>query len=161
MIDVQTANPMGETEGERVLVALDASEHSMAALQAAAQLAALMQAELHGVFVEDVNLVRVGGIPMCNEVGTFSSGPRAIDNGTVRRMFQVMKAKMQRALEQAAERSQVRWSFRVERGGVTTELLAASEGATVLTMGCPRKGGRAATRLDNGNHLATDVAPPF
>lgn len=128
-----------EANSERVLVALDASRHSMAALQAAAELAALMRAELLGVFVEDINLVRLSGIPISREVSTFSVESRTIDNRAVQRMFQVLQERMRRALEQTATRAQVKWSFQVSRGGVTAELLAAAQNALVLSMGCPRK----------------------
>ena len=52
----------------RILVALDGSYHSLAALEAAAELAASLEAELHGLFVEDVNLLRVAGSPVAREV---------------------------------------------------------------------------------------------
>jgi nucleotide-binding universal stress UspA family protein len=42
----------------RILVALDASPHSFAALEAAAHLAAHLEAELFGLYVEDENLLR-------------------------------------------------------------------------------------------------------
>ena len=45
----------------RILVALDASPHSQAALQAASELAAALKAELVGIFVEDVNLLHLAG----------------------------------------------------------------------------------------------------
>ena len=50
----------------RILIALDASTHSLAALDAAAEMAANMQAELIGLFVEDENLLHLSykaGIP--------------------------------------------------------------------------------------------------
>ena len=42
----------------RILVALDTSPHSQAAMEAAIELAARFEAELAGMFVEDVNLLR-------------------------------------------------------------------------------------------------------
>ena len=44
----------------RILVALDTSKHSLAALEAADELAAWLKAELFGLFVEDINLLRPG-----------------------------------------------------------------------------------------------------
>ena len=52
----------------RILVALDASHHSLAALEAAAELAAGMEAELQGIYVEDVNLIKLAGAPGAREV---------------------------------------------------------------------------------------------
>ncbi|MGD9028912.1 MAG: universal stress protein, partial [Anaerolineae bacterium] len=52
----------------RILIALDASSHSIAALRAAARLASSLEAELHGLFVEDINLLRAAGLPMAREL---------------------------------------------------------------------------------------------
>ena len=45
----------------RILVALDASPASLSAMQNAVELAARLGAELIGLFVEDINLLRAGG----------------------------------------------------------------------------------------------------
>jgi len=45
----------------RILVALDASRYSLAALEAAIELAAGLEAELQGIFVEDVSELRAAG----------------------------------------------------------------------------------------------------
>ena len=47
----------------RILVALDASASGRAALAGAAALAAELQAELLGLFVEDANLLRLASLP--------------------------------------------------------------------------------------------------
>jgi hypothetical protein len=52
-----------EFEIHRILVALDASVRSLAALEAAAELAAEWHAELLGLFVEDVELLRLAATP--------------------------------------------------------------------------------------------------
>ena len=56
----------------RILVAVDASHHSIAALEAAVELATRFQAELLGLYVEDINLLRLAQLPFGREVGTFS-----------------------------------------------------------------------------------------
>ena len=43
---------------ERILVAIDTSPYGRSAMEAAAELAAEFQAELLGLFVEDVSLLR-------------------------------------------------------------------------------------------------------
>jgi K+-sensing histidine kinase KdpD len=47
----------------RILVALDASPDSLAALKTAADLARRMEAELMGLFVEDIELLRMADSP--------------------------------------------------------------------------------------------------
>ena len=119
----------------RILVALDASPHSMAALEAAAELAAGLQAELLGVFVEDVNLLRLAGLPFAREVHAFSAIPRALDSQEIERELRAQAERARRALARAAEREQVRWTFRVVRGPVLEELLAASAQADLISLG--------------------------
>src|SRR4029077_3506266 len=48
---------------ERVVVALDAASENRAAIGAAARLAARWKARLHGVFVEDDDLIRLAHLP--------------------------------------------------------------------------------------------------
>ena len=55
-------------QANRILVALDASPQSEAALRAAAELAALLEAELEGLFVEDINLLHLCGLPFGREI---------------------------------------------------------------------------------------------
>ena len=57
-----------------ILVALDASPGSMAALEAGARVAARLDAELVGLYVEDENLLKVGDLPIAVLVDTFALG---------------------------------------------------------------------------------------
>ena len=59
----------------RILVALDGSAHVLAALQAASEMAARMKSELVGLFVEDINLVRLAGLPFPRELGILRHQP--------------------------------------------------------------------------------------
>ena len=54
---------------KRILIALDPSRRGQSALQAAAHLAAGTGAELAGLFVEDINLLRLAGLPFARELG--------------------------------------------------------------------------------------------
>ena len=53
---------------DRILVALDESEDHQRVLQSAAEVAARLKAELRGLFVEDVNLLRLAELPCAREV---------------------------------------------------------------------------------------------
>ena len=81
---------------ERIVVALDASPHSLAALRAAAQLAATIQAELYGLFVEDSDLLRLCDLPFCQEIGSFSATVRRLDSRSVERTLRVRAGHVQR-----------------------------------------------------------------
>ncbi|MDX1688811.1 MAG: universal stress protein [Candidatus Promineifilaceae bacterium] len=119
----------------RILVALDTSTHSMAALQAAANLAATLQAELRGLFVEDVNLLRLAALPFAREVRWTTASRRTLDEEEMERELQLRASQARRALAYAAEQAEAEWSFRVVRGVVSKEVLEAALDADLLSLG--------------------------
>ncbi len=123
------------TEVRRILVALDASPHSQAALRAAAELAAELKAELLGVFVEDINLLRLAALPGAEEVVSALGRARALDPVRLERALRLQAAELRRALESVAAETHVRWAFRVTRGRVVNELLSAAHEADMLVLG--------------------------
>jgi nucleotide-binding universal stress UspA family protein len=96
----------------RILVALDASRQSVAALQVAADLASHLEAELVGLFVEDINLLRLAELPFAREVGSYSATRRRLNTRQVERQLKVQAERARRALEAYADRASVRWSLR-------------------------------------------------
>ncbi|MBM4429906.1 MAG: universal stress protein [Chloroflexi bacterium] len=119
----------------RILVALDASQHSLVALETAAELAARLEAELVGLFVEDINLLRLAELPFAQELGIFSATGRRLDTQQVERQLQAQAERARRALATRAERAHVRWSFQVTRGVVAPQLLIAASEADLLILG--------------------------
>jgi nucleotide-binding universal stress UspA family protein len=114
---------------------LDTSHHSLAALEAAVELAAGMKAELQGIYVEDVNLLRAAGSPATREVCyPFVSGSQ-LDPQRMRRQLRAQASQAQRALAVACEQRKVKWSFQIARGEVAHEVIAAAEKADMLILG--------------------------
>jgi len=120
---------------QRILVALDASPHSLAALEAAVALAADLQAELVGLFVEDADLLRLAGLPFARQQGVYSPEPRPLDEPQVARELRARARRAEQALAAAAGRAQVPWSFRVARGTIAAELLSAAAEADLISLG--------------------------
>lgn len=120
---------------ERILVAVDASPHSLAALEAAVDLAARFEAELAGLFVEDENLLRLADLPFVTEIGMFTATRRRIDSEELERQMRVQRRRVRRVFTLTTERAQVRRSFRVVRGTVLSEVLTAASEADVLVLG--------------------------
>ena len=118
-----------------ILVALDASRHSLTALEAAAELAASLEAELQGLFVEDANLLRLAGLPVAREIRYPSAAPARLDLARMERALRAQAAQARRALATASERRRLKWSFRVVRGEVAPEVLAAALEVDLLTLG--------------------------
>lgn len=120
---------------KRILVALDASTHSLAALKAAAELAASLHAELIGLFVEDENLLHLAGLPFAHEVRSPSATSEPIDSDKMEQDLHLQASQARYALEEAAARVNARWTFKVVRGQVTSAVLAEALKADLLAMG--------------------------
>jgi nucleotide-binding universal stress UspA family protein len=125
----------GETRIRRVLVALDASTYSAAALNAAAELAYRYGAELLGLYVEDINLLRLGEMPFAQEVGQFTAIRRRIDLREVERQIRAQTVRLRHMLEITTQIARIRWSFRVTRGTVVSEVLDAASTVDALVLG--------------------------
>ena len=129
---------MSQREGgftlRHILVALDASTHSLAAVEAAADLAAAMQAEMEGLFIEDINLIRLASLPCTREV-RHTASLASLDLEQMERALKAQAAEARQALAAAARRAHVQWSFHVARGRVAHEVLAAAAAADLVTLG--------------------------
>jgi nucleotide-binding universal stress UspA family protein len=122
-------------EIRRILIALDASPASQAALDLAAELAIRYQAELIGVFVEDINLLRSADIPFTEEVGTYSATSRQIDSSHIERELKAHARRVEQLLSSIARKANLRWSFRSSRGLVPSELMAAASDSDLIILG--------------------------
>ena len=127
----------------RILVAIDASAASLDALAAAASLAVRLGSELEGMFVEDEDLLRLAALPFAGIVRTPGGERERIDPASAEVALRAMAARARDALQLAASRHGVAWSFRVSRGRVVREVLAAAEGADLVVLGAAGHGRRA------------------
>lgn len=122
-------------EIKRILVALDASAHSRAALEAAALLAARLHAELLGLFVQDLELLSLAALPFAREVGLASAAPRRLDPRSMELALKAQAEAARRAFESTARSHHVHSSFRITRGNVIHELVAASADVDLVALG--------------------------
>ena len=125
----------GALTADYILVALDASPHSAAALAAAAEVAAALNLELRGIYVEDVNLLHLCGLPFGLEIGSFTANPRRLEQARMERDFRIQATQLRKVMADVAGRQRVSWSFKVVRGGVTEELLSAGSAAQMVSLG--------------------------
>ncbi|MEQ1886900.1 MAG: universal stress protein [Bryobacteraceae bacterium] len=119
----------------RILVALDASSSSFVALDAAVDLAVRMEAELLGVFVEDAELLRAAESPFARELQYPYMQPAASSRTSLECLLRSQAEAARAALAGAAEKAQVRWTFRSVRGQVSPELLAAASEVDLIALG--------------------------
>lgn len=119
----------------RVLALLDASRHSLAALQAAVELAARRRAELVALYVEDQDLLHSAEFPFAVEVGARSGLARPLSpaqmEATVARQLQRARG----ALEAAVAGRNLAHSLQVSRGRVVAAALAIAGPHDMLVLG--------------------------
>ncbi len=127
--------PNSEQRIRRILVALDTSSYSLAALEAASELAAALEAELTGLFVEDADLLRLAHIPCARELLYAGQTEEEVDARAMERALKAEAEQIRRSLQAVAGRKQLQWSFHVVRGQVQNEVLSAAEEADFVTMG--------------------------
>lgn len=125
-----------ERSVHRVLVALDASPHSLAALQAAVELAGAHRLELLALFVEDLRLLQATALPFAREVATFSGIARPLGLQETERRLRDLARRLETLVAAAAGRAELAsWSFRVRRGDVAAEILASLNPGDLLSVG--------------------------
>ncbi|UCC57026.1 MAG: universal stress protein [Gammaproteobacteria bacterium] len=124
-----------EATMRHIVVTLDASETGRSALETAVRLAAILNAELEGVFVEDINLIRLAGLPFLREVRPWSLGEESVSAQRMQRELRTMARHAEQMLEQAAREMGVHWSFQVWRGPAGAETLAQNFVADIISLG--------------------------
>ncbi len=130
---------MSEQEEEltiqRILIGLDTSHHSLAALEAAAELASSLGAELHGIFVEDVNLLRVAELPVAQELQFPFATQARLNPSRMRRQLRAQAQQARQALSSICKRERIEWSFQVLQGDVSAKVLEEASKADLLCVG--------------------------
>ncbi|MBK1735623.1 hypothetical protein CKO15_10065 [Halorhodospira abdelmalekii] len=118
----------------RVVVLLDASRASLAALELAADCAARRGAELLALFVEEKDLLRCAGYPWAQEIG-LSGTVRKIEASELEAAMRDRAAAAQAALARAADGRLLKWQLQVTRGRVAPATLAITRADDLLLLG--------------------------
>jgi hypothetical protein len=122
---------------ERVVVPLDAASDHGVAIETAARLAASAKAPLHGVFVEDEELLQAAGLAFTRQ----SSLGAEAEPFTPDRMAAQLRAAAERARQElatVAERNKLAWSFEIVRGASRRALVGMTERDLVVAGGLSR-----------------------
>jgi len=119
----------------KILIALDASPNSIAALGAAAELASLLDAELTAVYIEDINLLRYSSFPFAREVSYYSARVIEQNQQTMELQLRAQASRARKAVQSIAERHSLRSEFRVVRGLIPAEVLKAAVDVDLIILG--------------------------
>ncbi|MFC0704087.1 Universal stress protein family protein [Marinobacter persicus] len=138
MTDSTLESVGGRPAGGRVLVLLDGSRVSLSALEAAASIAEHTGAEVHGVFVEEQDLLRSAGYGFAREVGAFSGLSRPLDVVALEQRMQRLAEQTRRTLAGVVGRYGGRYRLNISRGRVVEEVLALAGPEDLLVLGRAR-----------------------
>ena len=119
----------------RILIGLDTSHHSLAALRAAAELASALEAELHGLFVEDVNLLRAAELKVVRELQFPFATRGRLSPERMKRQLRAQAQQARQALSSVCRLHEIDWSFQVVRGEVSATVLQEATKADLLCVG--------------------------
>jgi K+-sensing histidine kinase KdpD len=120
-----------------VVIPLDTAAEAGTAIETAARLAARANAPLHGIFVEDEDLLNLANLPFARQV-TLGAGTEPL---TVERVELQLRAAAERArlaIAGAAERHTVACSFEGVRGSLQSALSGVSEDDLVVASALSR-----------------------
>ena len=118
----------------RIAITLDAFALSAHALEQAVRLAERMNAQLEGIFIEDIDLIQIAELPFLREVRSSSRSEDAISPGRMEQELRALARRAERLLSEHAARHNVTWTFRTWRGSIDTDLLAADIEADVFAL---------------------------
>lgn len=110
---------------ERIVVPLDAASEHRIAIETAARLAARAKAKLHGVFVEDQDLLRLANLPFARQF-TLGSGAERLTTEQITLHLHVAAERARQELFAAAAVHGVTASFEIVRGASESALTGAS-----------------------------------
>lgn len=125
----------GRFPPRRILVAVDGSRPSLLAVRAAGDLAARLGSELLGLFVEDIELLRLARLEVASHVSLSSASGERLDTESLQAQLAGLAERARRAVGEAASRGRVEGHFRIARGVVVAELVQAALEADLLVMG--------------------------
>ncbi len=131
-----TSQPVVHRAIRSVLMAIDDASAGHDTMEAAVNLAVDLQAELQGLYIEDINLLRIAALPFVHEITTASGTVRPIDAQSMERAMQQKADQLRRAMEHRAESAQIRCTFSVTRGRVLQRVLLATAETDVVFFGC-------------------------
>lgn len=121
----------------RVVLAARASADAHRLLAEASALARALDAELVGMFVEGVELLRVAALPVTREVGASSGSVRGLDVTDTIRLLERQAGEMRTLVARAATGLDLPWSFHVSRGDLVETALRAAHTDLVLLAPTP------------------------
>lgn len=122
---------------DRVVVTLDATSENRTAIDTAARLAARAKAPLHGVFVEEEDLLHLASFPFARQV-TLGAGAEPFTTENIELYLRAEAERARQELFAAAKQHRLKCTFETVRGASETAVLGALEHDLVVAGGLTR-----------------------
>ena len=126
-----------DQRSNKVVVTANVESSVTATLDLAIALAVASKCELHGLFIEDVDLLRVAGLPFSREVILASGQPRNLDSEQLLRSYRVRSRYFRQSLARHAQQSALVWTYSTVRGNRRSIEMAQSVEAEYFIIGQP------------------------
>lgn len=118
----------------RILVILDTSPQNQTVLQAAAEVAVLLHAELSGVFIKDEALLQSAELPFAQEISLLSGTLRTLERNSLEQQLERQAKRAEQHLASMAQRHRLRYSFQVSHGEFISEILRLAKDVDVISL---------------------------
>ena len=119
----------------QILVSLDNSTHSVAALEAAVELAQQYRAALKGIFIEDINLLNLAEMPFCDEVGEHTARVREITTDGLSRGIFFFFFSVIRTFRKKTSSIDIKAVFVVLRGNIHRTIEKEGQSSDLIVIG--------------------------
>ncbi len=131
-----TADSDKPTTLRQILVAIDTSAHSRAALEAAATLAKIMEADIRGLFVQEEHWGHVSRLPSVQAINELTGKTQTLEEDSLRQQINSLKNRLRRELKYISQRHEIAHSWETKQGRVAEKILEAAKDVDLITIGC-------------------------
>jgi nucleotide-binding universal stress UspA family protein len=118
-----------------ILVAIDSSAHSQAALKAAATLAKLMEANIRGLFVHEEHWSQLSRLPAITSINELTGKTHTLEEEGLEKQVNLLEQRLRRQLEDISKQNKMSHSWEATQGQVAGEILEAAKRADLITIG--------------------------
>jgi len=103
-------------ETATILLTVNAQSYGLSVVNLAVDMAVSLQSNLHGLFIEDEDLVSMAEFPLTREISFPSGRERPTTSQSMQRSLKVVGDKFKRSLAEAATKSRIKWSYDYVQG---------------------------------------------
>ena len=142
---------------KQILVIFDSHQCSHLSLQSIINLASSLKAGIHGLYVEDANVLNAAGLPFCREITLQTAKVRETSAPIMERELRAYADRMRALLQQHANTARITSSFSIVRGPRLATILKETREARLVMFPAVSSKWRS-TETQNGYPLRNLIA---